>query len=51
VYDEIRVKKELTVIPDASHLFEEPVALSIVGGLASDWFNLHLKSLSAMVLP
>jgi len=33
---------QLTVIPGASHLFEEAGALEQVGGLASSWFAAHL---------
>jgi putative phosphoribosyl transferase len=34
--------KELTVVPGASHLFEEPGALEEVARLASRWFLVHL---------
>jgi dienelactone hydrolase len=34
--------KELTVIPGASHLFEEPGKLDEVAGLAADWFSRYL---------
>ncbi|SFQ48884.1 Dienelactone hydrolase [Amycolatopsis arida] len=33
---------ELVVVPGASHLFEEPGALSEVARLAGDWFVAHL---------
>jgi putative phosphoribosyl transferase len=33
---------ELTVVPGATHLFEEPGALDAVAGLARDWFLRHL---------
>jgi putative phosphoribosyl transferase len=33
----------ITVIPDATHLFEEPGALERVAALAADWFGKHLK--------
>jgi putative phosphoribosyl transferase len=33
---------ELTVVPGASHLFEEPGALEQVAQLARDWFVRHL---------
>jgi putative phosphoribosyl transferase len=32
----------ITVVPGATHLFEEPGALESVAGLAADWFNEHL---------
>lgn len=35
-------RAELTVIPGASHLFEEPGALERVERLAADWFLMHL---------
>lgn len=36
-------EKELQIIPDAGHLFEEPGALSKVAGLARDWFVKKLR--------
>ena len=35
-------KCELTVVPGATHLFEEPGTLEQVAKLASDWFVDHL---------
>jgi putative phosphoribosyl transferase len=35
--------KELTIIPGATHLFEEPGALEEVALLATGWFEQHLK--------
>jgi len=35
---------ELHVVPDATHLFEEPGALSRVAALAQRWFSKHLAS-------
>ncbi|HEY9869307.1 MAG TPA: dienelactone hydrolase family protein [Candidatus Obscuribacterales bacterium] len=34
--------KELTIVPRATHLFEEPGALEKVADLACDWFLKHL---------
>lgn len=34
--------KQLTVVPRATHLFEEPGTLDEVARLASEWFNRHL---------
>jgi putative phosphoribosyl transferase len=34
--------KELAIIPDATHLFDEPGALEQVADLAADWFVRHL---------
>ncbi|MFO7899173.1 MAG: dienelactone hydrolase family protein [Planctomycetota bacterium] len=35
-------QKRLEVVPDATHLFEEPGALEKVAELAGDWFAKHL---------
>lgn len=36
-------KKELSIIPRATHLFEEPGTLDRVAHLAAEWFGDHLK--------
>jgi putative phosphoribosyl transferase len=36
-------EKHLTVVPGATHLFEEPGALESVAELARDWFERHLR--------
>jgi putative phosphoribosyl transferase len=41
-YNFLKVKKELRIIPGASHLFEEPGALEQVAQFAAEWFNSHL---------
>jgi pimeloyl-ACP methyl ester carboxylesterase len=41
-YQKLRSRKELAVIPGATHLFEEPGALDQVARLASDWFRRYL---------
>ncbi|MBI2952691.1 MAG: dienelactone hydrolase family protein [Chloroflexi bacterium] len=41
-YDRLRCTKELTVVPGATHLFEEPGALEKVAQLARLWFARHL---------
>ena len=38
----LRGEKQLVVVPDATHLFEEPGALNRVAELAKDWFVAHL---------
>ena len=38
----LRCENQLTVVPGASHLFEEPGALERVAELARDWFTGHL---------
>jgi putative phosphoribosyl transferase len=40
----MRADAELRIIPDATHLFEEPGALENVAQLASDWFLRHLTT-------
>ena len=36
--------KELVIVPDASHLFEEPGTLEEVARLAAAWFGRHLQA-------
>lgn len=38
----MRGHASLTIVPRASHLFEEPGALERVADLAGDWFSRHL---------
>jgi putative phosphoribosyl transferase len=40
----LRSDKELTIVPGASHLFEEPGTLDEVARLASEWFERHLHA-------
>jgi putative phosphoribosyl transferase len=40
---ELTVKKELLIIPRATHLFEEPGALEAVAHAAADWFTQYLS--------
>ena len=40
--DQLRCEKHLEIIPEATHLFEEPGALDQVAALARDWFSRHL---------
>jgi pimeloyl-ACP methyl ester carboxylesterase len=40
---ELRCKKELRIIPGASHLFEEPGTLEQVAHSAAEWFQEHLS--------
>lgn len=46
-YDQLRCEKRLELVPDATHLFEEPGALEHVANLASDWFRVHFGDESA----
>ena len=41
-YSMMRCERQLVVVPDATHLFEEPGALDRVAVLARDWFVRHL---------
>jgi pimeloyl-ACP methyl ester carboxylesterase len=41
---ELQCKKELAIVPRATHLFEEPGALEEVMALAGDWFSEHLAA-------
>jgi putative phosphoribosyl transferase len=38
----IHAKKELKIVPGATHLFEEPGALDEVARMAADWFRTYL---------
>jgi len=40
---------ELTIVPGATHLFEEPGTLEQVADLACDWFTRHLRERGAPV--
>lgn len=42
-YDLIKSEKQLVIIPNATHLFEEPGALEKVAHLACNWFLRHLQ--------
>ena len=41
-YEKLQAPKELTVIPGATHLFEEHGALEAVAAKALEWFTKHL---------
>ena len=41
---ELRCESRLTLVPGATHLFEEPGALDLVADLARDWFVAKLAS-------
>ncbi len=42
-YQKLNCQKELSIIPDATHLFEEPGALEKVAKQAASWFKKYLK--------
>lgn len=39
-------EKKLTIVPAASHLFEEPGTLEYAARLARNWFQIHLNSVN-----
>lgn len=41
----IKFTKKISIIPDATHLFEEPGALEEVAREASEWFTTYLKGI------
>ena len=41
-YEAFTATRQLTIVPGASHLFEEPGKLNEVALLASNWFRTHL---------
>jgi dienelactone hydrolase len=43
-YSKLNCVKQLHVVPEATHLFEEPGALDEVVRVAGDWFALHLQA-------
>jgi dienelactone hydrolase len=43
---QLRVEKELVIVPGATHLFEEPGTLEEVARLARHWFERHLASVA-----
>ena len=45
-YEMLGCEKTLTVLPHATHLFEEPGALEEVARLAAEWFLEHLRPFS-----
>ncbi len=43
-YARLRCEKKLTIVPGATHLFEEPGTLDEVVRLATQWFTKHLAA-------
>ena len=41
--EQLRSLKRLEIIPEATHLFEEPGTLAVAAQLASEWFTHYLK--------
>ncbi len=42
-YAKLKGKKQLVIVPGATHLFEEPGALEEVARLAKEWFKQYLR--------
>lgn len=42
-FDRLRTEKELKMIPNATHLFEEPGTLEMVANSAAEWFRKRLN--------
>jgi putative phosphoribosyl transferase len=42
-YAKLKGKKQLVIVPGATHLFEEPGALEEVARLATEWFKQYLR--------
>jgi len=47
-YEFLHCKRELKIVPGATHLFEEPGTLEEVARLAAAWFQEHLHSEGAL---
>lgn len=41
--DRLQCIKDMEIVPDATHLFEEPGALEMAAQLATDWFRKYLE--------
>ena len=41
---QLNCEKELKIVPNATHLFEEPGTLDEAARLATDWFRRHLTA-------
>jgi len=44
-FDLLECKKKLEIIPNATHLFEEPGTLEEVGRMATIWFSEHFREM------
>lgn len=47
-YRLLKCEKQMTIVPGATHLFEEPGTLQEVAHLAAQWFKRHLNQTSAI---
>ncbi|MDO9467939.1 MAG: alpha/beta hydrolase [Thiobacillus sp.] len=50
-YDQLRCRKEMVIVPGATHLFEEPGTLEAVAMRAAGWFAEYLSISSPRRLP
>lgn len=46
-YERLDCEKKLSIVPNATHLFEEPGALEQVSMLAAAWFEEHLSNMDS----
>lgn len=44
-FQKLKCEKRLEIVPEASHLFEEPGKLEKVSELATDWFRNHIPAI------
>ena len=42
-FEQMSCKREIKIVPGATHLFEEPGGLDAVAGMAAAWFADHLR--------
>jgi putative phosphoribosyl transferase len=47
----LRVSSRIVVVPEATHLFEEPGALTVVAAQALSWFRTHFRALAPQETP
>lgn len=45
-FDKLKAKREMVIVPGATHLFDEPGALEEVAQLAARWFKTYLKPMT-----
>jgi hypothetical protein len=43
-HEQMHAERRLTIVPGATHLFEEPGALEEVARLAAEWFTEHVRA-------
>jgi putative phosphoribosyl transferase len=48
-YESLACEKQMTIIPGAGHVFDEPGTLDQVARLAADWFERHLRPVTPLL--